>query len=118
MGDEPLLPLNIHKHSRVRATAAQTSVATANRRERETIAEIWPEISFRKKEKLLGVLLDKLSRHFKNKLKVSLVRCENDVRFKLEDSQTHTVHQLTIDEAYLIIEKSADHSGQLFNQEC
>ncbi|MCL6270089.1 hypothetical protein M3P05_09105 [Sansalvadorimonas sp. 2012CJ34-2] len=118
MGDEPLLPLNIHKHSRVRAAIAQTPVATANRRQREIIAEMWPEISFRKKEKLLGFLLGRLRRHFRSNLNVSLVRHDDDVRFLLEDSETHTVHQLTLEDACKVLERDSDHNGQLLNQEC
>ena len=118
MGDEPLLPLNTHKYAKVQATTAQTPVATADRRQRETIAEIWPEISFREKEKWLGILLDQLRRHFKNRLAVKLVRYEEDIRFQLEDSTTQTTHSLTLAQVCQILENHADDNGQLVNQEC
>ncbi len=118
MGDDPLLPLTKNRQGKVRATTAQIPVTTANRRERETIAEIWPEISFRQREVWLGILLDELRHHFKQQLLVKLVRRDEEVRFLLEDSASQAVHQLTLAEACRILEKAPGTRGQLLNREC
>ena len=116
MGDEPLLPLVTDKHRRIAKTTPSKSVKGVQHRRQETVAEIWPETSFRKE--LIRLLAALNRRYAKQGFHARLQLTDNTPCFLLTDSQQRTVAQFNLEQARLLLQSPSGRAGQFFDEQC